>query len=385
MSSSAYATHLAFPHVPPGPLAASVALVTMPFWRERLAEWSRLAADFAPLLGLAIGLLTLWNAIHTRDADGISKAKKSATAHAIEAAGSAARKGGAVAVAGVAIVAIFSLVAGLLANKDSRALAVASTTALVAPKRRKSADDAGEDGEDDSELDASGAPKWYASALAMRGVHEGTKRKPNPEVQKLFADAGFPSIKDTTGTAWCAAFVGAHLQRAGHSSGKTLAARGFETYGVKLDKPRLGCIVVMWRNSPKSWTGHVGFYVKEDATHVYVLGGNQSDAVTVAKFPKSRVLCYRWPRKLVDTTTAKAAAVAAGGSAVSVGAQITDKLAPVKETVDALEPLKAPLAETGWPWAVQAAAWIGVAMAAVAVIGAIWAIWGRKRALRNAG
>lgn len=385
MSSSAAAAHFALPDVPTGPLVVGAGLITLPLWRERLADWSQLAADFAPLLGLAIGLATLYQAIASGNADAAAKARKSTFSSAVDAAGSAARRGGMIAVAGVAIVAVFSLVAGMLANKDSRALAVASVASVPAPRRRKSADDAGEDGQDDSELDASGAPAWYVSALAMRGTHEGTKRKPNPEVQALFADAGFPHIKDTTGVAWCAAFCGAHLARAGHASGKTLAARGFEDYGVKLDKPRLGCIVVMWRGSPKSWTGHVGFYVKEDATHVYVLGGNQSDAVTVAKFPKSRVLCYRWPRKLIDTATAKAAAVAAGGAAASAGSQIADKLAPIKETVEALDPLKAPLAATGQVWALSLAAWIGIAAASVAVIAAIWAIWGRKRALANNG
>ena len=41
--------------------------------------------------------------------------------------------------------------------------------------------------------------------------------------------------------------------------------------------------------------GHGGFAVGQDETHFYVLGGNQSDAVTIARMAKSRLLGARWP------------------------------------------------------------------------------------------
>ena len=42
--------------------------------------------------------------------------------------------------------------------------------------------------------------------------------------------------------------------------------------------------------------GHVGFYVGEDGTHYHVLGGNQDDAVSIAKIAKSRLVASRWPK-----------------------------------------------------------------------------------------
>src|SRR5262249_44572978 len=60
-------------------------------------------------------------------------------------------------------------------------------------------------------------------------------------------------------------------------------------------KPQRGCIVVFWRGDPNAETGHVAFYDHDDGDHIVVLGGNQGDAVTTARFPKSRVLAYRWP------------------------------------------------------------------------------------------
>lgn len=42
--------------------------------------------------------------------------------------------------------------------------------------------------------------------------------------------------------------------------------------------------------------GHVGFFVASlGDNHIRVLGGNQSDAVTIATFRRSSVLSYRWP------------------------------------------------------------------------------------------
>ncbi len=41
--------------------------------------------------------------------------------------------------------------------------------------------------------------------------------------------------------------------------------------------------------------GQVGFALGQDNTHFHVLGGNQSDAVTIARIAKSRLLGARWP------------------------------------------------------------------------------------------
>ena len=41
--------------------------------------------------------------------------------------------------------------------------------------------------------------------------------------------------------------------------------------------------------------GHVGFVVGSSADTLFLLGGNQSDAVTIARIAKSRLLGARWP------------------------------------------------------------------------------------------
>jgi len=41
--------------------------------------------------------------------------------------------------------------------------------------------------------------------------------------------------------------------------------------------------------------GHVGFYAGEDERAYHVLGGNQSDSVSITRIPKDRLLEARWP------------------------------------------------------------------------------------------
>jgi hypothetical protein len=44
----------------------------------------------------------------------------------------------------------------------------------------------------------------------------------------------------------------------------------------------------------------VGFYVRETARYVFLLGGNQSNAVNIAAYPKTRVIGYRMPKQMND-------------------------------------------------------------------------------------
>jgi hypothetical protein len=67
-------------------------------------------------------------------------------------------------------------------------------------------------------------------------------------------------------------------------------ARNWLLFG-QLVQPITGSVLVFERGSG----GHVGFAVGQDDTHFYVIGGNQSDAVTVARIAKSRLLGARWP------------------------------------------------------------------------------------------
>jgi len=210
------------------------------------------------------------------------------------------------------------------------------------------------------------APKigkpWYKLALQERGVREIPGEKHDPTVLQYYADSGHPQIDDDE-TAWCSAFCGAMLERAGYPGSKSLAARSYLQWGKKLAKPKQGCIVVFWRGSPRSWMGHVGFFVKEDDTHIWVLGGNQRNAVNISKYPKSRLLGYRWPVTGANSRTTRASGVGiigAGAAATAILDGQTELLGIAKQ-VESMAP-------TDW-------AMVGnlITIAAFAVI--IWARW----------
>jgi hypothetical protein len=53
--------------------------------------------------------------------------------------------------------------------------------------------------------------------------------------------------------------------------------------------------MVFWRESRTSGLGHVGFYAGEDNDAYRIVGGNQSDSVSVAWIAKGRFVDARWP------------------------------------------------------------------------------------------
>lgn len=136
-------------------------------------------------------------------------------------------------------------------------------------------------------------PGWLILAEGELSVREGAGAANNPRVVKLFADAGFSGIKQDS-VAWCAAAVGAMLARAGHKPSGSLAARSYESWGVGLKEPVLGCIATKRRGN-SSWQGHVGFVVGANATQIFLLGGNQGDAWSIAAFKRSEFTSFRWP------------------------------------------------------------------------------------------
>jgi hypothetical protein len=89
-----------------------------------------------------------------------------------------------------------------------------------------------------------------------------------------------------------------------------LWARSWASYGKPVGVAGLGDILVFSRNGG----GHVGFYVAEDAECYHVLGGNQSDAVTITRIAKSRCIAVRRPIYINTPETVKPYLVRASGA-----------------------------------------------------------------------
>lgn len=137
-------------------------------------------------------------------------------------------------------------------------------------------------------------PKWLTIARADLGLREAPGAADNPRVVAMYAEAGHPEVRHDE-IAWCAAAVGAWLHRAGLKGTGTLAARDYERYGTGLTSPLLGCIGVKKRQNGAAWQGHVGLVVAADPNTIWLLAGNQGDAVSYAAFSRADFTAFRWP------------------------------------------------------------------------------------------
>jgi uncharacterized protein (TIGR02594 family) len=139
---------------------------------------------------------------------------------------------------------------------------------------------------------------WYETAKKYMGLKEIRGRKSNSTIINWAKALGrsVSSIYNNDDIPWCGLFVAACLNENGikHGLDNPLGAQQWKKFGVEVE-PCPGAIMVFWRGSPRSWKGHVGFYVSEDKYNYHILGGNQSNSVNVTKISKKRLISARWP------------------------------------------------------------------------------------------
>ncbi|HMN37954.1 MAG TPA: TIGR02594 family protein [Hyphomicrobium sp.] len=137
-------------------------------------------------------------------------------------------------------------------------------------------------------------PAWMAAAWAEFGVRETPGPGNSPKVLAYYREAGRADINQDA-VAWCAAFIGAMLARAGVVGTGSLLARSYLDWGIPIEAGRVGAIAVLSRGSDPN-AGHAGFLVGQNETELFLLGGNQDDSVSVAAFDTGRLLGFRWPK-----------------------------------------------------------------------------------------
>ncbi len=144
-------------------------------------------------------------------------------------------------------------------------------------------------------LTAAGDPKWIDAAREQMGQKEIAGAKHNSRIVEWFKVAKASWFKDDE-TPWCGAFAAYCMIAAGQQipeKGEAVRAKAWATWG-KDTPPRVGAVAVFGREGG----GHVGFVVGENATSLYILGGNQSNAVNIMPIAKSRLIAMRWPAAL---------------------------------------------------------------------------------------
>lgn len=136
---------------------------------------------------------------------------------------------------------------------------------------------------------------WFDIAIAEYNKHikEVSGSGANPRIVEYLNSTNLDSVSAKSDeTAWCSAFVNWCVEKSGHEGTDSAWARSWLKWGKALEKPVKGCIVV-FKRPPNPSSGHVAFFVSETNTHITVLGGNQSNSVSVAEYPADRLLSYR--------------------------------------------------------------------------------------------
>lgn len=134
--------------------------------------------------------------------------------------------------------------------------------------------------------------KPWEVALLEYGTTESVGAQNTPKILQYSHEIGAKWInKDET--PWCAVFVQWCLKQAGRAYSYHANARYFLNYGQEKTEPELGDLVILWRGSKEGKEGHVGFFIKQSGSSVYILGGNQNNQVNITEYNKSQVLGYR--------------------------------------------------------------------------------------------
>lgn len=132
-------------------------------------------------------------------------------------------------------------------------------------------------------------PKWLDIARHEIGEKEIPGSKDNPRIVEYGQATSLKPTDDET--PWCSDFVNWVMLKAGLPRTNSAAAISWATYGVKLDKPKYGCIAVYSRTGGN----HVAFWLSEQNGQDQLLGGNQNDQVGIELHSKSSLISYRWP------------------------------------------------------------------------------------------
>ncbi len=136
-------------------------------------------------------------------------------------------------------------------------------------------------------------PTWLRIAANERGQAERPNGD-NPRILEYIRSVN-PNAALGEDVGWSSAFVNWVMTQAGLVGTQSMEGRSWLSWGAP-SRLTPGCVAVFWRDSPDGNSTHVGFFLDETESGLQVLGGNQSNAVQIATFSRSRFLGCRMPR-----------------------------------------------------------------------------------------
>lgn len=133
----------------------------------------------------------------------------------------------------------------------------------------------------------------YDVAHRFIGLKETPGALNTPAIMAMLrTDANWPQNDETP---WCSAFVNFVAKLLGLPRSKSLMARSWLNVGAPVTVPSVGFdVAVLWRGTVDDGKrGHVGFFAGWQESNILLLGGNQGNMVSIAPFPKTRLLEFR--------------------------------------------------------------------------------------------
>lgn len=153
-------------------------------------------------------------------------------------------------------------------------------------------------------------PRMVNIALDQIGTKEVLGTGNDATILSWAKELGISNTYNADSIAWCGLFVALVVKRSGRIPvDKPLWARSWAKWGIRQSVAMLGDVLVFSRDAG----GHVGIYIAEDKDCYHVLGGNQSDAVTITRIKKTRCIARCRPAYNNQPKSVKQYFLEAGG------------------------------------------------------------------------
>lgn len=145
-------------------------------------------------------------------------------------------------------------------------------------------------------INRSPIPPWMNIAMAELGQAEIAGDEDNPRVVEYLkaVDLSLPD-KRIDEISWCSAFVNWVMLQCDIEKTNKALAKSWLKWGLDIQEPTFGAVVVFDRGT-EPWMGHVGFVVDVTPSYIYVLGGNQSNRVSVRPYLSKKLRGFKWPK-----------------------------------------------------------------------------------------
>ncbi len=137
-------------------------------------------------------------------------------------------------------------------------------------------------------------PYWFQIAYKEKGEKEIPGDQHNERIIQYHQATSLKATDDET--PWCSAFCCWVMEQAGIPSPRNAWSRSWLEWGDPLGSPKDGCLCIFKRGK-SNWKGHVGFYVGTSGPYYKILGGNQSNSVSIKTYLQEDLIGMRWPKE----------------------------------------------------------------------------------------